>query len=410
MAMYTFDIIYVDDEGQLTVMFESFMSMLYDAKYSVRTYNDPRTLSDEVRNDKTGAALWLLDVMMDGIDGVELADQIRKKFGDTVLIFAFTALDATTLSSNYSKSSAFTGVFNKISPLDSVIGELTQRLEFERFKRKSEALRQINSVRVPSFQELSAPRESEPDKRQTKTVTPPPPTIQPVPQKITAAQPAKRPDPVPVQQTISLKPRTPPVQQQPTVFDAGSARVVKPVEAVQTAAPYQKKEPAPVEPEKVSPPPVRPTSQPQTAQTKYSLGVSIYDLVGTPNRVRLDGVIPSALATHAGVTATTGVPPLADPLSPAETLETPVSSKPGIFDGWDVAVPTSNKPASSTEWTKPKAPDAADQEQNDDGQNAEDDRKITAKARLLKIIMILISVALISGTGVLVYLLLYGSK
>ena len=91
-----FDVIIIDDEVNVTQIFQQYFLWKYkDWRY--QTFNNPVDLLDSIENDNLQAKVWIIDIMMPVINGVEIATAIRRLNGQAPIVLAYTALDRVLL-------------------------------------------------------------------------------------------------------------------------------------------------------------------------------------------------------------------------------------------------------------------------------------------------------------------------
>jgi CheY-like chemotaxis protein len=94
-----YDVVFIDDESTLCDIFRHFVRWKYkDWRYL--TFSDSVKLYQEIVTNGLAAAVWVVDIMMPGKNGAQIAEAIRATHGDTPAVLAYTALDPLTLSSH----------------------------------------------------------------------------------------------------------------------------------------------------------------------------------------------------------------------------------------------------------------------------------------------------------------------
>lgn len=94
-----FDIVFVDDEIQVTSLLSSFMEIFYgETDFTWKTFNNPLKAIEELRDGELTSKVWLIDLMMPGdVDGVVLAEEVRKSISNhNAIIYAYTALSVSS--------------------------------------------------------------------------------------------------------------------------------------------------------------------------------------------------------------------------------------------------------------------------------------------------------------------------
>jgi FixJ family two-component response regulator len=98
MAGNEFDVIVIDDEVTVTQIFQQYFLWKYkDWRY--QTFNNPETLLDSIARFNLTAKVWIIDIMMPGKNGAEIAAFIRQQYGQAPVVLAYTALDRQLLES-----------------------------------------------------------------------------------------------------------------------------------------------------------------------------------------------------------------------------------------------------------------------------------------------------------------------
>jgi len=94
--MATFDVVFIDDEVSLTDIFQHFVLMKYK-NWRFTTFSNPNMVYEQIINQDLTAAVWIIDMMMPGKNGAQIATAIRSKNGNNPVVLAYTALDRDEL-------------------------------------------------------------------------------------------------------------------------------------------------------------------------------------------------------------------------------------------------------------------------------------------------------------------------
>lgn len=95
--MPDYDLIYIDDESTLTMIFEQIIKLRY-RHWRACAFVDALELYDQIVAGEIRARAWIIDLMLPGKSGIELAQAIRQSGDDSAVLLAYTALDMQTLS------------------------------------------------------------------------------------------------------------------------------------------------------------------------------------------------------------------------------------------------------------------------------------------------------------------------
>ena len=121
--MSEFDVVFIDDEPSITEIMQHYVLWKY-RDWRFATFTNPVMVYNEIVNDKLTAKVWLIDMMMPGKNGAEIARAIRKKNGEQPMLIAYTALDRQELQSQEQYSTGmkyFDKVINKKEDLAEVL-------------------------------------------------------------------------------------------------------------------------------------------------------------------------------------------------------------------------------------------------------------------------------------------------
>jgi CheY-like chemotaxis protein len=91
-----YDIIYVDDEPTMTTIFSQVVSMKYPQWRSI-TFNDSQSLYTRIEARSISSRVWIVDLMMPGKNGIQIAQAIRASGDFSAVLVGYTALDPQSL-------------------------------------------------------------------------------------------------------------------------------------------------------------------------------------------------------------------------------------------------------------------------------------------------------------------------
>ncbi len=94
--MSTYDVIFVDDEVSLTEIFHHYVLARYK-NWRFTTFNNASMVYKEIVTGHLSSTVWILDLMMPGKNGVQVAEAIRAFSGQSPVLIAYTALDRADL-------------------------------------------------------------------------------------------------------------------------------------------------------------------------------------------------------------------------------------------------------------------------------------------------------------------------
>ncbi len=95
--MDQYDLIYVDDEATMTAIFEQMVKLKYH-HWRTAAFIDSQDLRERIVKKQVAARVWIIDLMMPAVNGVEIAQAIRQSGDSQAVLIAYTALDPQTLS------------------------------------------------------------------------------------------------------------------------------------------------------------------------------------------------------------------------------------------------------------------------------------------------------------------------
>ena len=121
--MLTFDVVFIDDEVSLTEIFQHYV-LAKHSDWRFTTFSNASLAYDEIVNQRLSAKVWILDLMMPGRNGAEIAEVVRKKGSPDQVILAYTALDRQQVLEEESyrgKLEHFNKLINKKEDIVSVL-------------------------------------------------------------------------------------------------------------------------------------------------------------------------------------------------------------------------------------------------------------------------------------------------
>jgi DNA-binding response OmpR family regulator len=94
--MPAYDVVFVDDEVSLTEIFQHYVMAKYN-QWRFLAFHNAVSLYKEITTSHLTATVWIIDLMMPGKNGVDIAEAIRKAGGTQPILIAYTALDRDDL-------------------------------------------------------------------------------------------------------------------------------------------------------------------------------------------------------------------------------------------------------------------------------------------------------------------------
>ena len=98
MAMNNFDVVYIDDEVCMTDIFSQFVKFKYQ-HWRACAFNDSMDLYNKIVSNEISAKVWIVDVMMPGRNGTQIAAALSEVVDPSTVVIGYTALDHHTLES-----------------------------------------------------------------------------------------------------------------------------------------------------------------------------------------------------------------------------------------------------------------------------------------------------------------------
>jgi DNA-binding response OmpR family regulator len=97
--MTAYDVIFVDDEVSLVEIVQHYVLANYK-KWRFMAFSNSQMLYQEITKNQLSSSVWIVDMMMPGKNGAQIAQAIRSVHGENSVILAYTALDRQELSQN----------------------------------------------------------------------------------------------------------------------------------------------------------------------------------------------------------------------------------------------------------------------------------------------------------------------
>lgn len=107
-----YDVIFIDDETTMTTIFNQVVNLKHQ-HWRACSFNDSLALYELIEAKRISASIWIIDLMMPGKNGIEIAQAIRGSGDFTSVLIGYTALDPQSLSRNPDYRNAL-DVFSRI--------------------------------------------------------------------------------------------------------------------------------------------------------------------------------------------------------------------------------------------------------------------------------------------------------
>jgi DNA-binding response OmpR family regulator len=118
-----YDVVIIDDESTVTDLFQQFILWKY-MDWDFLTFNNSDILHAAICAKTVSAIVWVIDMMMPGKNGADIAVAIRNIYGEEPILLAYTALDKRTLETQKSYAHGiryFNHVVNKKEDFTSIL-------------------------------------------------------------------------------------------------------------------------------------------------------------------------------------------------------------------------------------------------------------------------------------------------
>jgi DNA-binding response OmpR family regulator len=90
--MPAYDAILIDDEAALGEIFQHYVLFKFK-EWRFLTFSNSDVAYEQIMQNNLDATVWIVDLMMPGKNGVQIAEAIRAKHGTTPVVLAYTAID-----------------------------------------------------------------------------------------------------------------------------------------------------------------------------------------------------------------------------------------------------------------------------------------------------------------------------
>lgn len=94
-----YDVVYVDDEPNMTEIFNQMVAIKYRG-WRALALNDAEALFKNIEEGSISAAVWIVDLMMPGKNGLQIAQAVRDTGDSSAALIGYTALDLQTMGSS----------------------------------------------------------------------------------------------------------------------------------------------------------------------------------------------------------------------------------------------------------------------------------------------------------------------
>ncbi len=121
--MSAYDVIFIDDEASLTEIFQHYVLAKYKS-WRFLTFSNSVSAYNEIVHNDLQATVWIVDMMMPGRNGAQIASAIRTSCGSSPVVLAYTALDRQELYDHEEYRDSvdhFNQVMNKREDLTSLL-------------------------------------------------------------------------------------------------------------------------------------------------------------------------------------------------------------------------------------------------------------------------------------------------
>jgi DNA-binding response OmpR family regulator len=117
------DVIFIDDEPSLAEIFQHYVFWKYK-EWRFATFTNSVMVYNDIVSSQITARVWIIDLMMPGKNGVQIAAAIRSIYGDQPVLLAYTALDRQALNNHEQYRDGlhhFNNIINKKEDLSDVL-------------------------------------------------------------------------------------------------------------------------------------------------------------------------------------------------------------------------------------------------------------------------------------------------
>jgi DNA-binding response OmpR family regulator len=148
--MTAFDVIFIDDEVSLTEIFQHYVLSKYK-NWRFQAFSNATMAYNEILNDHLSAVVWIVDLMMPGKNGAQIANAIRQKHGRQPVVLAYTALDRQDIQRQdaYRDSLCqFDQIINKMDDPVSLLSLVDVWIERQEQERQNHAISSLWTQKV----------------------------------------------------------------------------------------------------------------------------------------------------------------------------------------------------------------------------------------------------------------------
>jgi two-component SAPR family response regulator len=107
-----FDVIFVDDEITMVTIFNQVINLKHQ-NWRACSYLDSTELYQLITTNQISASIWIIDLMMPGKNGIELAQAIQMTGDQSTILIGYTSLDPLTLH-RHSEYNQAVEIFSRI--------------------------------------------------------------------------------------------------------------------------------------------------------------------------------------------------------------------------------------------------------------------------------------------------------
>ena len=120
-----YDVVFIDDEQSLTEIFQHFALIKYK-DWRFTTFSNPNLAFDQIVNHNLSATVWIVDMMMPGKNGAQIAEAIRaNQNGNHSIVLAYTALDQQELKQHEAYRQGLPCIDRIMSKREDLVGLLS---------------------------------------------------------------------------------------------------------------------------------------------------------------------------------------------------------------------------------------------------------------------------------------------
>jgi len=123
MASRDLDVVIIDDEATVTDLFQKFIIWKY-SDWRFLAFSNPEIIYNAIVSGQISAKVWVIDMMMPGKNGADVATAVREHQGDSPAVLAYTALEKRSLETQEAYRHGlkhFNQVINKREDFGSIL-------------------------------------------------------------------------------------------------------------------------------------------------------------------------------------------------------------------------------------------------------------------------------------------------